>query len=318
LIHFYKRSMLVSLLAARGLSTSSRFYGAQVINEVVVIGAGSMGAGIAQVAAQTGHKVTLVDINSQVLSEANRRITESLALVAKKDFKDDLDGMETFKAKTMQNLSLTTNPKKSLETADIVVEAVAENLKFKHKILKEYDAMSPEKTIFATNTSSLPITEIASATSRPDRFGGLHFFNPVPYMKLLEVVRGDKTSDETQTALLGWGKALGKVTLECKDTPGFIVNRLLVPLVLEAIRMVERGDCSIKDVDNAMRLGAGHVIGPIALADMVGLDVLKMILDGWSERYPREQLFRRNELLERLVSEGRLGRKTGEGFLKHI
>jgi len=108
------------------------------------------------------------------------------------------------------------------------------------------------------------------------------------------------------------------VTLECKDTPGFIVNRLLVPLVLEAIRMVERGDCSIKDVDNAMRLGAGHVIGPIALADMVGLDVLKMILDGWSERYPREQLFRRNELLERLVSEGRLGRKTGEGFLKHI
>merc|ERR1739842_290235 len=176
-----------------------------------------------------------------------------------------------------------------------------------------YDQIAPAKTIFASNTSSLPISEIASTSSRADRFGGLHFFNPVPVMKLLEVVRIPQTSDETYNAMVAWGKAMGKVTVECKDTPGFIVNRLLVPYILEAVRMVERGDASVKDVDTAMKLGAGYPMGPFELADYVGLDTMKFIQDGWHEKYPDEPLFNHSPLLAQLVAEGKLGVKSGEG-----
>jgi len=276
-----------------------------------------MGAGIAQVGAQTGHKVTLVDLNSQVLDASQKRISDSIARVAKKQFKDDAEGAEKFKASVMGNLNTATSADKALETADLVVEAVVENMGLKQKLFKEYDAIAPEKTIFASNTSSLPIKEIASATNRLDRFGGLHFFNPVPVMKLLEVVRIPETSDETANAMLDWGKAMKKVTVNCKDTPGFIVNRLLVPYLMEAVRMVERGDASLKDVDMAMKLGAGHPMGPFELADYVGLDTNKFIMDGWSERYPDETLFRQSEMLNKMVAEGKLGRKTGEGFFKY-
>jgi len=287
------------------------------IQEFVVIGGGLMGAGIAQVGAQTGHKVTLVDLNSQVLDASQKRISDSIARVAKKQFKDDAEGAEKFKASVMGNLNTATSADKALETADLVVEAVVENMGLKQKLFKEYDAVAPEKTIFASNTSSLPIKEIASATNRLDRFGGLHFFNPVPVMKLLEVVRIPETSDETANAMLDWGKAMKKVTVNCKDTPGFIVNRLLVPYLMEAVRMVERGDASLKDVDMAMKLGAGHPMGPFELADYVGLDTNKFIMDGWSERYPDETLFRQSEMLNKMVAEGKLGRKTGEGFFKY-
>jgi len=276
-----------------------------------------MGAGIAQVGAQTGHKVTLVDLNSQVLEASQKRISDSIARVAKKQFKEDAEGAEKFKASVMDNLSTATSADKALETADLVVEAVVENMGLKQKLFKEYDGIAPAKTIFASNTSSLPISEIASSTSRLDRFGGLHFFNPVPVMKLLEVVRIPETSDETFNAMVAWGKAMKKVTVDCKDTPGFIVNRLLVPYLMEAVRMVERGDASLKDVDMAMKLGAGHPMGPFELADYVGLDTNKFIMDGWSERYPDETLFRQSELLNKMVAEGKLGRKTGEGFFNY-
>ena len=208
---------------------------------------------------------------------------------------------------------------------------------------------APAKTILASNTSSLPISEIASSTLRLDRsqllrlfydpdldyilrFGGLHFFNPVPVMKLLEVVRIPETSDETFDAMVAWGKvkkensrkplnlfsqAMGKKTVDCKDTPGFIVNRLLVPYLMEAVRLVERGEASAKDVDLAMKLGAGHPMGPFQLADYVGLDTTKFIMDGWSARFPEETLFRKSELLNSLVAEGKLGMKTKEGFFKY-
>jgi 3-hydroxyacyl-CoA dehydrogenase len=305
----------VNQLSKRALSTS--VLRAAKIQEFVVIGGGLMGAGIAQVGAQTGHKVTLVDLNKEVLEKANKRIADSVSRVAKKQFKDDADAAEKFKASVMDNISTDTTANKALETADLVVEAVVENMGLKQKLFKEYDGIAPAKTIFASNTSSLPIAEIASATTRLDRFGGLHFFNPVPVMKLLEVIRIPETSDETFNAMLAWGKAMKKVTVDCKDTPGFIVNRLLVPYLMEAVRMVERGDASAKDVDTAMKLGAGHPMGPFELADYVGLDTNKFIMDGWSSRYPDETLFRASEMLNKLVADGKLGKKTGEGFYKY-
>jgi len=305
----------VNQLAKRSLSTS--VLRAAKIQEFVVIGGGLMGAGIAQVGAQTGHKVTLVDLSSDVLEKSAKRIESSIARVAKKQFKEDAEGAEKFMASCMDNIKTDTTGNKALETADLVVEAVVENMGLKQKLFKEYDSIAPEKTIFASNTSSLPISEIAAATNRLDRFGGLHFFNPVPIMKLLEVIRIPETSDDTFNAMLAWGKAMKKTTVDCKDTPGFIVNRLLVPYLMEAVRMVERGDASAKDVDTAMKLGAGHPMGPFELADYVGLDTNKFIMDGWSERYPDETLFRKSEMLNKLVEENKLGKKTGEGFYKY-
>jgi 3-hydroxyacyl-CoA dehydrogenase len=302
-------------LSRRSLS-SSHALGAK-INEFIVIGGGLMGAGIAQVGAQTGHKVTLVDISPQVLEASSKRMVDSVTRVAKKQFKDDAEGAAKFKDSVLSNISTATTADKALETADLVVEAVVENMGLKQKLFREYDALAPAKTIFASNTSSLPISEIAAATNRLDRFGGLHFFNPVPVMKLLEVIRIPETSDETFNAMVAWGKAMKKETVDCKDTPGFIVNRLLVPYLMEAIRMVERGDASVKDVDTAMKLGAGHPMGPFELADYVGLDTNKFIMDGWSERYPDETLFRTSELLNKMVAENKLGRKSGEGFHKY-
>jgi len=305
----------VSKIAKRSFSSSSGL--SAKIQEVVIIGGGLMGAGIAQVAAQTGHKTTLVDLSQAVLDKSNARISESIKRVAKKKFKDDEAGGNSFVDSSLSNMNVATSPNDALTSADLVVEAVVENMGLKQKLFAEYDQIAPAKTIFASNTSSLPISEIASTSSRADRFGGLHFFNPVPVMKLLEVVRIPQTSDETYDAMVAWGKAMGKVTVECKDTPGFIVNRLLVPYILEAVRMVERGDASVKDVDTAMKLGAGYPMGPFELADYVGLDTNKFIITGWSERFPEEPLFRASELLNKLNAEGKLGRKSGEGFYKY-
>jgi len=305
----------VSKLVKRSFSSSGGLNAK--IQEVVIIGGGLMGAGIAQVAAQTGHKTTLVDLSQSVLDKSNARISDSIKRVAKKKFKDDEAGAKSFVDSSLSNMYVATSPEDALTSADLVVEAVVENMGLKQKLFAEYDRIAPAKTIFASNTSSLPISEIASTSSRADRFGGLHFFNPVPVMKLLEVVRIPETSDETYDAMVAWGKAMGKVTVECKDTPGFIVNRLLVPYIMEAVRMVERGDASVKDVDTAMKLGAGYPMGPFELADYVGLDTNKFIMDGWGERYPEEPLFRASEMLNKLVAEEKLGRKAGEGFYKY-
>lgn len=201
--------------------------------------------------------------------------------------------------------------------ADLVIEAVPENIGLKQKIFGSLDKVAPEHCIFASNTSSLKIVDIQATSKRLDRFAGVHFFNPVPVMKLLEVVRGPNTSEETFQKLVEYGHNVGKTTVDCKDTPGFIVNRLLVPAIFEAIRLVERGDASKEDVDTAMKLGAGHPMGPLALADMVGLDTCKNILDGWHATYPDVELFRPSPLVDRLVSEGKLGKKSGEGFYKY-
>lgn len=298
--------------------STNKLLGGPKIEEFVVIGGGLMGAGIAQVGAQTGHKVTLVDVSQDVLDKSANRIGESIKRVAKKKFKDDEGAQKKFIEESMGRLSTNTNPDHALSTADLVVEAVTENLELKRKLFQAYDPVAPKKTIFASNTSSLAIGDIAQATpSRLDRFGGLHFFNPVPVMKLLEVIRLPETSVETFDAMMAWGKAMGKATVAAKDTPGFIVNRLLVPNLMEAIRLVERGDATPQDVDTAMKLGAGHPMGPFELADYVGLDTTKFIIDGWADRFPNETLFEPSSMLNKLVEEGKLGRKSGQGFYKY-
>jgi len=306
---------------AQPLSVIKRSFSTSIarnaIKNVTVIGGGLMGSGIAQVAAQSGHNVNLVEVNSDLLKKAEAGIAASLARVAKKLYKDNPAEGEKFVNDSKSRIKGLTDTKEAVKDADLVVEAIVENMDIKHKLFKSLDEVAPAKTIFASNTSSLSIGEIASVTNRKDRFGGLHFFNPVPVMKLLEVVRIPETSDETFNAMMAWGKAIGKTTVSCKDTPGFIVNRLLVPYIAEAIRMLERGDASAKDIDIAMKLGAGYPMGPIELSDYVGHDTSLFILEGWHKKFPDNPLFNPNESVRKMVKEGKLGMKSGEGFYNY-
>jgi len=273
-----------------------------------------MGSGIAQVAAGAGNTVNLVDLSESVLSKSKANIEKSLGRVAKKTYKDDPSKVDPYVNSVLSKINFTTDLNGSVKNTELVVEAIVENLDTKIKFFDGLDKVAPSSTIFTSNTSSIPITEIAVNSTRKDRFGGLHFFNPVPMMKLLEVIRIKETSDETFDKLLEWGKSIGKVTVNCKDTPGFIVNRLLLPNMVEAITMVERGDASPRDVDTAMKLGAGYPMGPFELADYVGLDVTVFILEGWEKRFPNDPRFRVPASLKKLVQEGKLGTKTGAGF----
>ncbi|KAJ2945378.1 hypothetical protein O0L34_g180 [Tuta absoluta] len=300
---------------ARNFSSSSAVQSA--IKNVTVIGGGLMGSGIAQVAAQAGQNVTLVDVSSDVLAKAQKSIGNNLGRVAKKVYKDNPKEGEKFVTESMARIKTSSDPADAAKSADLVVEAIVENLDVKHKLFKQLDSAAPAHAILASNTSSLSINEISSVVKRKDKFGGLHFFNPVPVMRLLEVVRGAETSEDTYKSMMAWGKAVGKTCITCKDTPGFVVNRLLVPYICEAIRLYERGDASARDIDIAMKLGAGYPMGPLELADYVGLDTNKFILDGWHNKYPKEPLFNPIPLLNKLVAEGKLGVKTGEGFYKY-
>jgi len=276
-----------------------------------------MGAGIAQVAAATGHTVTLVDQQEDILKKSVAGIEGSLKRVVKKKFADKPEAGTAFIQNVMKNVSISTDAASAVQSTDLVLEAIVENLKIKQDLFGGLDKVAPSHTIFASNTSSLPISDIASATSRLDRFGGLHFFNPVPVMKLVEVIATSSTSQETFDSLLNFSKALGKTPVSCKDTPGFIVNRLLVPYMMEAIRLNERGHGSKEDIDIAMKLGAGYPMGPFELLDYVGLDTAKFIMDGWSAMDPGNPLFAPSEMLNKLVAEGKYGKKTGEGFYKY-
>ncbi|CAH0564361.1 unnamed protein product [Brassicogethes aeneus] len=301
-------------IITRGLATSAA---RNAIKNVTVIGGGLMGSGIAQVAAQTGHNVTLVEVNADILKKAEGSIVNSVGRVAKKMYKDDAAAAKKFLEETQSRIKGSTEPAKSVSDADLVIEAIVENMDIKHKLFKSLDEAAPAKTIFASNTSSLSIGEIASVTSRKDRFGGLHFFNPVAVMKLLEVVRIPETSEDTYQAMMAWGKAIGKTCITCKDTPGFVVNRLLVPYLAEAIRMMERGDASARDIDIAMKLGAGYPMGPIELSDYVGHDTSNSIVQGWHKKFPDNPLFKPCDSQQKLVAAGKLGVKTGEGYYKY-
>uniref|UniRef100_A0A3Q0SUT9 Hydroxyacyl-CoA dehydrogenase n=1 Tax=Amphilophus citrinellus TaxID=61819 RepID=A0A3Q0SUT9_AMPCI len=295
-----------------------------VIKNVTIIGGGQMGAGIAQVAASTGHSVTLVDTSDDILKKSIKTIEGSLKRVVKKKFADKPEAGEEFIKKVVQNVSTSTDVESAVQSSDLVVEAIVENLKIKQDLFSRLDKLAPPHTIFASNTSSLSISDIASSTSRQDRFGGLHFFNPVPMMKLVEVIGTPATSQETLDSLLNFSKVLRKTPVSCKDTFGFVVNRLLVPCIMEAIRLYERGvyacyynsDASKEDIDIAMKLGAGHPMGPLELADYIGLDIINSVIEG-ETKDPNNPLFNSSDLLNKLVAEGKLGRKTGEGFFKY-
>jgi len=276
-----------------------------------------MGSGIAQVSAAVGQTVTVVDLDQATLDNSRKVITTSLTRVAKKKHKDDPAAATGMVDEVINRIRWTASAEEAAANSDLVVEAIVENLDIKKKLFAGIDAAAPSNTILASNTSSLSIGDIASATNRQDKFVGLHFFNPVPVMKLLEVVKTDMTDPEVFDKVTTWGKELGKTTVPCKDTPGFVVNRLLVPFLFEAVRMVERGDATPADVDVAMKLGAGHPMGPFELFDYIGHDTMDLIMQGWSGRYPEETLFRRSEAVKKLVAEGKLGRKTGEGFYKY-
>lgn len=266
-----------------------------------------MGGGIAEVAAKSGFEVTVREVTAELLEKGEVRIRKSLERAVKKEklTAEDRDA-------ALERLSFTTEVS-GLQDCDIVIEAIVEELEAKNALFGELDGLCGAGTIFASNTSSLTITDIAAATSRADRFVGMHFFNPVPVMKLVEVVRTIATSDETFDRAFAFSKALGKVPVAAKDNSGFIVNLLLVPYMLDAIRQLERGVAGVEDIDTAMSLGCGYPMGPFVLCDFVGLDTLNMIGEIMYEEY-REARYAPPPLLKRIVAMGRFGRKTGMGF----
>jgi 3-hydroxybutyryl-CoA dehydrogenase len=274
---------------------------------VGVLGGGLMGNGIAQVAAAAGYTVTLRDVDDSALGRARKMIEGSLAKFVEK-------GKLAAAARdaTIGLLGFTTDLD-ALAKCDLIIEAVTEDLALKNKLWAELDALCPQATIFASNTSSLPIVAMAAATKRQDRFVGMHFFNPVPVMQLVEIVRAVGTSQETFDRAMAFAQSLGKVAISAKDTPGFVVNRLLVPYMVDAIRAFENGVGSVVDIDLGMRLGAGHPIGPLALTDLVGLDTALRVSDILYAEFC-EQRYSAPPLLRRLVTAGHLGRKTGRGF----
>jgi 3-hydroxyacyl-CoA dehydrogenase len=289
-----------------------------VIKRVGVVGCGLMGHGIVQVAAQGGCEVIAFESDAVALERGLARIDKSLAKLAEKLVEKGKASAADAGAQAQATRARITGTleRKDLADCDLVVEAIVEDLDVKKQLFDELGRICKPETIFASNTSSFPIAEMGQASGRPQSMVGLHFFNPVQLMKLVEVVRTPQTSDEAFAAARAFGETCGKQPVACKDTPGFVVNRLLVPYMVQALNMLERGDASAQDIDLAMQFGCGHPMGPITLTDYVGLDTTLAILQGWVERYPDEPAFAIPAILERKVAEGKLGRKSGEGFYK--
>jgi 3-hydroxybutyryl-CoA dehydrogenase len=277
------------------------------IKRVGVLGCGLMGSGIAQVSAQSGYDTVVVEVEQKFLDKGLAGIDKSLGKFVEKGKLSAADKSASLN-RLRGSISL-----KDLAECDIVVEAITENPQIKKETYAAIDSIVKKEAIFASNTSSLTITELSMATSRPKQFVGLHFFNPVPLMKLVEVVRTILTSDEAFNTAFEFAKSLGKDPVSCRDNSGFIVNRLLVPYLLDAIRAYEEGVGSIEDIDKAMQLGCGYPMGPFTLLDFVGLDTTYYITDVMFNEY-REKRFASPALLRKMVLAGRLGRKSGAGF----
>src|SRR5437763_902249 len=280
------------------------------IKKVGVLGCGLMGSGIAQVAAQAGYETVVREVEQKFLDKGLGGIRKSLGKFVEKGKMQQAD-MDACIGRLKGTTSLA-----DLADCDIVVEAIVENAQVKRETYAELDKIVKREAIFASNTSSLTITELSMATARPKQFVGLHFFNPVPLMKLVEVVRTILTSDEAFDAAFAFAKSLGKEPVSCRDNSGFIVNRLLVPYILDAIRAVEEGVGSVEDIDKAMQLGCGYPMGPFTLLDFVGLDTTYYISQVMFEEY-REKRFASPPLLRKMVLAGSFGRKSGRGFYKY-
>lgn len=277
------------------------------IRAVGVVGAGLMGSGIAQAAATAGFDTVLRDVDEAQLLKARAGIEKSTAKFVEKGQLTEADRNAALGRLT------TTTALDPLAGADLVIEAAPEVVDLKIRIFRELDSLCPRTTAFASNTSSISIDVLAAGSGRPDRFVGLHFFNPVPLMPLVEVIRGASTSQPTYDAALGFVRRLGKETVEARDVPGFVVNLLLVPFLLDAVRALERGVASVADIDRGMMLGCGHPMGPLTLLDFVGLDTVVRIGEIMFAGYGEER-YVAPALLQRMVASGLLGRKSGKGF----
>lgn len=278
------------------------------MKNVVVIGAGTMGNGIAHVSAQFGHDVVIVDVNETALERGKGTIEKNLA---RQVTKGSLS--EEQKNETLGRITLSTNLEQAAANADIIIEAASENFEIKKKLFGIIDAASKPECILASNTSSISITEIAACTKRPDKVIGMHFFNPVPVMKLCELVRGQATSDETYATVRAMAVKLEKTPVEVQDYPGFISNRILMPMINEAIYCVMENVASVEDIDTVMKLGMAHPMGPLTLADFIGLDVCLAIMEVLHDGLG-DSKYRPCPLLRRMVAAGQLGRKSGKGF----
>ena len=281
-----------------------------LFEKVAVIGAGTMGNGIAQVFASCGSSVTLVDVNEEALERGVAAIGKSLARVVKKErmSQEDADA-------ALARIGRSTDLE-SLGDRELIVEAVSERADLKAKVFRTLDEVAPASAILASNTSSISITEIAAVTGRADRVIGMHFMNPVPLMKLVEVIRGNDTSDATCEQVVGWAQALGKIPVMANDYPGFVANRILMPMINEAICSLHEGVAGVAEIDEVMKLGMAHPMGPLHLADFIGLDVclsiLRVLHDGFGQ--PK---YAPCPLLVNMVTAGKLGVKSGEGFYVH-
>jgi 3-hydroxybutyryl-CoA dehydrogenase len=277
------------------------------IQKVGVVGCGLMGSGIAQVCAQAGFRTVVREVSPEIVDKGLKNIEKNLARLVEKNAISEVQKNEI--RGRLQGATLLDD----LKDCDVIIEAIIEQLPAKRELFSALDALCPPATIFASNTSSLTITEIATATKRPQRFVGLHFFNPVPVMKLVEVVKTIATDPAVYEEMVAFGAKLGKTPVRAHDSTGFIVNRLLVPYLLDAIRALEEGVGSIEDIDNSMKLGCGHPMGPLTLLDFVGLDTTYYISNIMFDEF-RERRFASPPLLKRMVLAGWNGRKAGRGF----
>lgn len=281
------------------------------MKNIAVIGAGTMGNGIAHVFAQKGYQVNLIDVSGEALEKALATIEKNMdRMIAKEKI------TESDKKEALSRLNTSTDMKEGAANADLVVEAATENTDLKMKIFRDLDQAAPEECILATNTSSISITQIAAQTNRPDKVIGMHFMNPVPVMKLVEVIRGYATSDEVTEKVMETSKALGKVPTEVNDYPGFVANRILMPMINEAIISLHEGVAGVEEIDTVMKLGMAHPMGPLQLADFIGLDVCLSILKVMHEGFGNPK-YAPCPLLVNMVTAGRMGVKSGEGFYKY-
>jgi len=281
------------------------------IKKVAVIGGGTMGNGICHVFAMNGIPVNLVETKQELADKALNTIDKNLERMVKKEKIDPEQ-----KVQALDNIATYTNTIEAVKDVDLVVEAVPENFDLKKKVFAEIDKAAPEEAILASNTSSISITKLAATTSRPEKFIGMHFFNPVPVMKLVEVVRGYETSDETVDIIDKTARLLNKNPVPVADYPGFVSNRVLMPMINEAIYCVHEGVAGAEEIDDVMKLGMAHPMGPLRLADFIGLDVCLDIMNVLYEGF-KDPKYRPCPLLVKMVDAGKLGDKTGEGFYKH-